>query len=92
MDDAVQSLATLGDVWACGGGERQQRFAAATREVGDDSDALFDHNAPAAHPGPRGGGGGLLLLLLWRWRPRLETGPRAPLLLQLRSAFARARR
>ena len=90
MDDAVQSLATLGDVWACGGGERQQRFAAATREVGDDSDALFDHNAPAAHPGPRGGGGGLLLL--WRWRPRLETGPRAPLLLQLRSAFARARR
>ena len=90
MDDAVQSLATLGDVWACGDGERQQRFAAATREVGDDGDALFDDNAPAAHSGPRGGGGGLLLLR--RWRPRLETGPRAPLLLQLRSAFARARR
>ena len=79
MDYAVQSLATLWDVWDGGGGERQQRFAAAAREGGNDGDALFDHCAPTAHSGPRGGGGGLLVLR--RGRPRLETGPRAPLLL-----------
>ena len=93
MDDAVQPLPALGDVGFRGGGERQQRIAPAAREAGGHHDDVFDHAAAAAaaHSGagrdncPR--------------RLRHETGrrrrpavPRAPFVLQLRSAFARARR
>ena len=92
MDDAVQPLSALGNVgFRGGGGERQQRIAPAAREAGDDGGA--GHRAPAAHSGSRGGGTANRHLR----RLRLETGrrptvPRAPLVLQLRSAFARARR
>ena len=94
MDDAVQPLSALGDVGVRGGGERQQRIAAAARQAGYDSDGVFDRAAPAAaHSGSRGGDGPRRR----RRRLRDETGrrpvvPRAPFVLQLRSAFARARR